>query len=66
MRKKESWMFIRANVLALGKQGRITAMQENTLKNIDYVYYIQVRIEGEKYSGRYHPDDIKELIAKTT
>lgn len=59
-------MFNGAIVLAIGKKGNITSMQQNTLDNIDYVYYINVKIEGEKHSGRYHPNDIKELIAKTT
>lgn len=66
MRKKESWMFKGALILALGKKGTITAMQENTIKDVDYVYYITVKIEGEKNTGRYHPADIEELIPQET
>ena len=61
MRKKEQWMFKGAIVLALGKKGTITKMQENNLDGIDYVYYIEVKLEGEKHSGNYHPSDIEEL-----
>lgn len=62
MRKKEDWMFKGAIILALGKKGIIGKMQENELKGIDYVYYIDVKLEGEKRSGRYHPNDVQELI----
>lgn len=66
MRKKELWMFKGASVLAGGKKGKIKAMQENCLNGIDYVYYIDVVLEGEKHSGRYHPDDIEsELIRES-
>lgn len=62
---KESWMFKDAIVLALGKKGTITKMQENHLDGTDYVYYISVKLEGEKHSGTYHPDDVKELVVET-
>lgn len=62
MRKKESWMFKGAIVLALGKKATIIAMQENELNGIDYVYYIDCKVEGEKHKGRYHPNDIQELV----
>lgn len=63
MRKKEPWMKIGAAVLADGKPGRIVAMHEN--KNlrgdgIDYVYYIDVKLEGAKFSNPYHPNDVQE------
>lgn len=61
MRKKEKWMFKGAIVLALGKKGVITKMQENHLNGTDYVYYIDVRLEGDKHSGTYHPADIEQL-----
>lgn len=64
MRKKEKWMFKGAIILAQGKKGTIAKMQENELSGVDYVYYIDVKLEGEKHSGRYHPDDIKELIVE--
>ena len=62
MRKKEDWMFIGASILANGKQGVITHLQEN--KNlrgdgIDYVYYIYVRLVGQKHDSNYHPNDVK-------
>ena len=62
MRKKEKWMFKGALVLALGRKGTITKMEENRLKGTDYVYYITVKLEGEKHAGKYHPSDIQELI----
>lgn len=62
MRKKEKWMFKGALVLALGKKGTITKMQENTLNGTDYVYQIHVRLEGEKHANPYHPSDLEELI----
>ena len=67
MRKKELWMFKGAIVLALGKKAVITAMQENEMvfkngEKVDYVYYIDCKVEGEKRAGRYHPNDIQELI----
>lgn len=63
MRKKEPWMKKGAPVLADGKPGIITKMQEN--KNlrgdgIDYVYYIEVKLDGKKFSAPYHPNDIAE------
>lgn len=61
MRKKESWMFKGAIVLALGKKASITKMQENELNGVDYVYYITCKVEGEKHAGQYHPNDVQEL-----
>ena len=61
MRKKEGWMFKGAIVLALGKKGIISKMQENELNGVDYVYYISVKLEGEKHAGTYHPNDVQEL-----
>lgn len=63
MRKKEAWMKIGAPVLADGVPGRITKMQVNeNLRGdgIDYVYYIEVKLDGKKHAGPYHPNDIKE------
>lgn len=62
MRKKESWMFKGAIVLALGKKGVISKMQENNINGVDYVYYIFVKLEGEKHAETYHPNDVQELI----
>lgn len=65
MRKKETWMFKGAIVLANGKKANIIAMQENNIKDIDYVYYITCKVEGEKHTGRYHPDSVQELVPAT-
>jgi hypothetical protein len=62
MRKKEDWMFKGNVVMALGKRGVITSMQENELNGVDYVYYINVKLDGEKRDGRYHPDDINKIV----
>jgi len=62
MRKKENWMFKGAIVLALGKKATIVEMQENTLNDVDYVYYISCKVEGDKRVGRYHPSDVQELV----
>lgn len=61
MRKKELWMFKGAIVLALGKKGVITKMEENKINGVDYVYYISVKLDGDKNSGIYHPADVQEL-----
>lgn len=61
MRKKEDWMKRGAQVLANGKPGVITSMQENTLNGLDYVYYISVKITGEKWSNKYHPNDVEKF-----
>jgi hypothetical protein len=61
MRKKEAWMFVGATVMALGKIGEIIAMQENTLNDVEYVYYIEVKIVGQKHAGNYHPNDVQQL-----
>jgi len=61
MREKEHWMIKGGKVIALGKSGVITALQENHLKGKDYVYYINVKILGQKFSGKYHPSDVNEL-----
>lgn len=60
MKKKQPWMFRGAIVLASGKLGTITHMQENSIDGVDYVYYIDVRLNGAKGSGTYHPGDIEE------
>ena len=57
-------MFKGAIVIALGKKGVITKMEENKLNGINYVYYIHVKIEGSKHANPYHPSDIQELIIK--
>jgi len=62
MIQKEDWMFKGAIILALGEKGVITKMPETTIKGIDYVYSMFVKLEGEKQAGKYHPDDIKELV----
>lgn len=65
MRKKQSWMFIGAIVLLPnGKIGTITAMQENKLNGIDYVYNISIKLPDKKFSLPYHPGDLQELIVK--
>ena len=61
LREKENWMQIGAIVNAGGTLGRIVKMQENTIDNIDYVYYITVILSGETEKRRYHPNDIKEI-----
>jgi len=55
-------MFKGAIVLALGKKATIVEMQENTLNDVDYVYYISCKVEGDKRVGRYHPSDVQELV----
>ena len=61
MRKKENWMQIGSIVNVSGKLGRIVKMQENTIDNIDYVYYIDIVLSGETEKRRYHPNDISEI-----
>lgn len=62
MKRKELWMFKGAIVLANGKKGTITKMQENHLNGVDYVYYMYVKLEGATSSGCYHPADVEELL----
>lgn len=64
MRRKESWMFKGAIVLASGKKAIIVKMEENKINDTDYVYYIFCKLEGEKKAGCYHPSDIQELIVQ--
>lgn len=54
-------MFRGAIVLAGGCKAVITKMQENKINGVDYVYYINCKIEGHKKAGVYHPNDVKEL-----
>jgi hypothetical protein len=61
MRKKETWMKVGAIVMADGKPGTITKMEENTLNGQEYVYYIHVRRVGVKWDAPYHPNDVSEL-----
>lgn len=61
MREKESWMQINAIVNAGGKLARIVKMEENTINDIDYVYYITVILTGETQKKRYHPNDIHQI-----
>lgn len=65
MKKKQSWMFKGAIVLAIGKKATITKMQENNINGVDYVYYIDAKLEGAKHAGTYHPNDIEELALTT-
>lgn len=63
MRKKENWMKIGNPVIAHHKPGIITRLQENKNLNgdgIDYVYYIFVKLIGQRHDGNYHPADVKE------
>ncbi|MHB8209123.1 hypothetical protein [Mucilaginibacter sp.] len=66
MRKKELWMKIGNAVMAYGKPGIITALQENKLNDTMYVYYITVRLNGQKAGGQYHPNDVSELKEEVT
>lgn len=59
MKKKQDWMKIGAMVVAYGKQATITSMQENNLDGVDYVYYIDCKIIGQKHSNPYHPNDVE-------
>ncbi len=65
MRKKEKWMFKGAIVLANGQKAIIKKMEENHLNGVDYVYYIDCLLEGDKRSLRYHSGDITELKIPT-
>lgn len=60
MRKKEDWMFKGSHVIANGNPGTITKMQENEINGADYVYYISVKLDGQKHDGQYHPNDVAE------
>ena len=60
MKKKQEWMFVGAQVRALGRKAVITKMQETTIKGEVYVNYITVKVDGENVAGRYHPDDVKK------
>ncbi len=62
MRKKEAWMFKGAIVLADGQKATIAKMQENNLNGVDYVYYIDCKVEGKKHADTYHPNDVQELV----
>lgn len=62
MKKKQQFMFNGSIVLALGKKANIVRMEENNIDGVDYVYGIYCKVEGEKSTGKYHPNDIKELI----
>jgi hypothetical protein len=64
MKKKQPWMKVGAIVLALGKPGTITKMQENTLDGVEYVYNISVKLSGAKFANPYHPNDVKELTGE--
>jgi hypothetical protein len=62
MRKKQPWMKKGNKVLALGKVGTITKMPTNTIDGTEYVYNIDVKLEGKKHSNPYHPNDISEFV----
>jgi hypothetical protein len=61
MKKKEIWMKKGNAVLADGKPGVIKSMEENTIDGVEYVYYINVVLNGHKKAGTYHPGDISEI-----
>ena len=48
------------SVIAHGKPGIITKMQEGHIDGVDYVYYIYVRLIYQKHSNPYHPGDVQE------
>ena len=66
MKKKEAWMKVGAIVMAYGKQGTIIKLQENQIDGIDYVYYIDVKLSGQKHSSPYHPNDVSEVKAEVS
>nr|WP_213488774.1 hypothetical protein [Mucilaginibacter sp. Bleaf8] len=49
-----------AEVLALGKPGKITFFQVSSVSGMEYVYYIHVKLDGEKKSEVYHPSDVEQ------
>lgn len=58
MIEKPDWIKRGVNVLALGIKGVVTRFQQNTVNSKKYVYYINVRLDGEKHSRTYHPTDV--------
>lgn len=55
-------MFNGALVLALGEKGTIMKLEESILNGVPYVYYIHVKLEGQKHDNPYHPNDIAQLV----
>ena len=61
MRVLEPWMGKDAIVYAHNKPGKIVSMQTGTVRGIDYVYKVEVLMDGMRYSGEYNPNDIKQF-----
>lgn len=65
MIEKPTWLFKGALVYALGKPGVVTACPTNELHGKTWVYSCEVKLNGEKHAGTYHPTDLSEIPTLT-
>lgn len=66
MIEKPNWLFKGAIVYALGKKGVVKDCPTNEIKGKIYVYNCQVKLEGQKFAGTYHPSDLSEVPQAVT
>lgn len=59
MAKKEEWMKKGNAVIALGKPGVIVKLLEN--EGLVEVFQADVKLNGNKHTGRYHISDLSEI-----
>ncbi len=55
-------MFKGSIVLVNGSKATITSIYCITLNMFDYVYHVECKLDGQKRSKKFHPNDLEELI----
>ncbi len=66
MIRRKPWMYKGSIVLAGGNRATITSIECITLSIFDYVYHVECKLDGQKRSKQFHPNDLAELIIEKT
>ncbi len=66
MRRRSPWMHKGSIVLVNGSKATITSIYCIALNMFDYVYHVECKLEGQKRSKNFHPNDLEELIISKT
>lgn len=62
MKKKEKWMDTAKEVKVGDKFGQIDSLDQANIDGVDYVYFINVRIDGKKKATPFPPGIVKTTI----
>jgi hypothetical protein len=59
--RKQKWMQKGSRVLAQFKPGTITRTRSYTIMKQRFIYLIEVQLDEEKTSWKFHPEDVEIL-----